>query len=136
MSLRDRYNFINMARYGCYNEKTYRNHMEQPFDWAGFNSEFIDQNCSKELILAYDPSCLSKNGKKTLNVGRFWSGTAQMVRRGIEIRALAVVDIENRTAFSLEAIQTPVIPKGADEEDNLIDHHLDVILKRKKRLSN
>lgn len=132
MGLRGRYNFINMARYGCYNEKTYRNHMEQPFDWAAFNTELIGQNCSKELILAYDPSYLSKSGKKTPNVGRFWSGTSQMVKRGIEIGALAVVDIENRTAFSLEAIQTPLIPKGADDEDNLIDHHLDVILKRTK----
>jgi hypothetical protein len=93
MGLRGKYNFINMARYGRYNEKTYRNQMERPFDWVGFNTELIIDNCSNELILAYDPSYLSKSGKQTPNVGRFWSGQAQAVKRGIEIGSLAVVDI-------------------------------------------
>jgi len=116
MGLRGKYNFINIARYGQYNEKTYRNQMEQPFDWAEFNTELILANCSKELIMAYDPSYLSKSGKKTPHIGRFWSGTAQAVKRGIEIGSLAVVDIAQGTAFSLEAIQTPLIPKGVNQE--------------------
>ena len=130
MGLRGKYNFINIARYGQYNEKTYRNHMEQPFDWAGFNTELILVNCSQELIMAYDPSYLSKSGKKTPHIGRYWSGTAQTVKRGIEIGSLAVVDVTNGTAFSLEAIQTPLIPKESDQEGNSIDHHLSVILNR------
>ncbi len=132
MGLRGRYNFINMARYGEYSEKTYRNQMEQTFDWAGFNTEFIRTHCSAELILAYDPSYLSKSGKKTPHVGRFWSGTAQKVKRGIEIGSLAVVDIQNNTAFSLEAKQTPVLQKGIYHEENSVDHHLGVILNRKE----
>ena len=130
MGLRGKYNFINIARYGQYNEKTYRNQMEQPFDWAGFNTELILANCSQELIMAYDPSYLSKSGKKTPHIGRFWSGTAQTGKRGIEIGSLAVVDIANGTAFSLEAIQTPLIPKGTNHEESSIDHHLGVILNR------
>jgi len=130
MGLRGKYNFINIARYGEYNEKTYRNQMEQPFDWAGFNTELILANCSQELIMAYDPSYLSKSGKKTPHIGKFWSGTAQTVKRGIEIGSLAVVDIANGTAFSLEAIQTPMIPKGSNHEESSIDHHLSVILNR------
>ena len=130
MGLRGKYNFINMARYGRYDEKTYRNHMEQPFDWATFNTQLIQENCSKERILAYDPSYLSKSGKKTPHIGRFWSGTAQTVKRGIEIGSLAVVDISNGTAFSLEAIQTPMIPKGSNHEESSIDHHLSVIINR------
>jgi len=130
MGLHGKYNFINMARYGRYNEKTYRNHMEQPFDWAAFNTQLIHENCSQELILAYDPSYLSKSGKKTPHIGRFWSGTAQTVKRGIEIGSLAVVDIDNGTAFSLEAIQTPLIQKGSNHEESSIDHHLSVILNR------
>ena len=107
MGLRGKYNFINMSRYGRYDEKSYRNNMEKPFDWVEFNTQLILESCSKELILAYDPSYLSKSGKKTPNVGNFWSGTAQAVKRGIEIGSLAVVDIVNTTAFSLEAVQTP-----------------------------
>jgi hypothetical protein len=130
MGLRGKYNFINMSRYGRYNEKTYRNQMEKPFDFIAFNTELILANCSKELILAYDPSYLSKSGKKTPNVGNFWSGTAQRVKRGIEIGSLAIVDIPNATAFSLDAVQTPLFPKNMNREDNSIDHHLGVILKR------
>ena len=130
MGLRGKYNFINIARYGAYNEKTYRNQMEQTFDWAGFNTELIHSNCSSELILAYDPSYLSKSGKKTPNVGMFWSGTAQKVKRGIEIGSLAVVDIINGTAFSLEAVQTPVFAKGSNHEESSVDNHLGVILNR------
>jgi hypothetical protein len=130
MGLRGKYNFINIARYGEYNEKTYRNQMEQPFDWAGFNTELILANCSQELIIAYDPSYLSKSGKKTPHIGKFWSGTAQTVKRGIEIGSVAVVDVANGTAFSLEAIQTPLIPKGSNHEESSIDHHLSVILNR------
>ncbi len=130
MGLRGKYNFINMSRYGRYNEKTYRNQMEKPFDFAAFNTELILDNCSGELILAYDPSYLTKSGKKTPHVGNFWSGTAQKVRRGIEIGSLAVVDIHNATAFSLEAVQTPLIAKTANREESSIDHHLGVILNR------
>lgn len=130
MGLRGKYNFINMARYGLYSEKSYRNQMEKPFDWVGFNTELILCNCSDELIMAYDPSYLSKSGNKTPNVGHFWSGTAQKVKRGIEIGSLAVVDVSNGTAFSLEAVQTPVIPKGLNHEETSIDHHLKVILSR------
>ena len=132
MGLRGKYNFINIARYGRYNEKTYRNQMEIAFDWVGFNTALILENCSQELIMAYDPSYLSKSGKKTPHIGRFWSGTAQAVKRGIEIGSIAVVDITHGTAFSLEAIQTPLFPKGLNHESNSIDHHLAVILNREK----
>lgn len=130
MGLRGKYNFINMSRYGSYDEKTYRNQMEKPFNWADFNTELVQKNCSSELILAYDPSYLSKSGKKTPHVGRFWSGQAQAVKRGIEIGSLAVVDVLNETAFSLEAVQTPLIPKNTSHEENTMNHHLGVILNR------
>jgi len=130
MGLRGKYNFINMARYGNFNEKTYRNQMEKPFDWIGFNVELIRNNCSKDLILAYDPSYLPKSGKKTPDVGNFYSGTAQRVRRGIEIGSMAIIDVENGTGFSLEAIQTSVPQKGQDREESSVTHHLNVVLNR------
>jgi len=132
MGLRGKYNFMNMARYGSFNEKTYRNQMEQPFDWAGFNVELVRSHCSKELILAYDPSYLPKSGKKTPDVGNFYSETAQRVKRGIEIGCMAIIDVENGTGFSLEAVQTPVTPKGQDREESSVTHHLKVVKGRPK----
>ncbi len=127
MGLRGKYNFINMARYGSFTEQTYRNQMSKPFDWAGFNMNLIQKNCSQELILAFDPSYLPKSGKKTAHVGRFWSGKDQAVKPGIEIGSIAVVDVQNGTALSLEAVQTPKIPKNETGE-SVVDHYASVIL--------
>lgn len=129
MGLRGKYNFINMSRYGLYTEQTYRNQMNKPFDWGAFNVNLIQQSCSKELILAFDPSYLPKSGKKTAHVGRFWSGKDQAVKPGIEIGSIAVVDILNGTAFSLESVQTPRISKNEPGE-NLVDHYVKVIIDR------
>ncbi len=127
MGLRGKYNFINMARYGLYGEQTYRNQMSIPFDWAGFNKDLIQQSCSDELIIAFDPSYMPKSGKKTFQVGRFWSGKDQAVKPGLEIGAIAVVDVQNGTALSLESVQTPKISKG-EAGENLVDHYAQVIL--------
>jgi len=127
MGLRGKYNFINMARYSSYTEQTYRTQMSKHFDWATFNKNLIQQHCSDERILAFDPSFLPKSGKKTAHVGRFWSGQAQAVKPGIEIGAIGVVDIANGTAFSLEAVQTPKIP-GTDKGESLVEHYANVII--------
>jgi hypothetical protein len=127
MGLRGKYNFINMARYGSYTEQTYRNQMSKPFDWAEFNKNLIQQHCSHELIVAFDPTYMHKSGKKTAHVGRFWSGKDQAVKPGLEIGSIAVVDIQNGTAFSLEAIQTPKISANESGE-NLVDHYANVII--------
>ena len=127
MGLRGKYNFINMARYGSYTEQTYRNQMSKPFAWAEFNKNLIQQCCSQELILAFDPSYLPKSGKKTAHVCRFWSGKDQAVKPGIEIGSMAVVDVQNGTALSLEAVQTPKISTNLTGE-SLVDHYAKVIL--------
>lgn len=127
MGLRGKYNFINIARYGKYTEQTYRNQMSKPLDWAEFNKNLIQQSCSDELILAFDPSYMPKSGKKTDHVGRFWSGKDQAVKPGIEIGSIAVVDAQNNTALSLEAIQTPKIAKNETGE-SVVDHYVKVIL--------
>lgn len=129
MGLRGKYNFINMARYGSYTEQTYRNQMSKPFDWAELNKNLIQQCCSDERILAFDPSYMPKSGKNTAHVGHFWSGKDQAVKPGIEIGALAVVDVVNGTALSLEAVQTPKAPRNETGE-NLVDHYAKVILDR------
>lgn len=130
MGLRGKYNFINIARYGKYTEQTYRNQMSKPFDWAEFNKNLIQQSCSDELILAFDPSYMPKSGKKTDHVGRFWSGKDQAVKPGIEIGSIAVVDAQNNTALSLEAVQTPKIAKNETGE-SVVDHYVKVILDKR-----
>ncbi len=111
MGIRGRYNFLNMARYGDYSEQSYRNNFENGFDFMKFNAELIKQSCSSHRVIAFDPSFIPKSGKHTDHLGWFSSGTSGKALKGLEIGGLAVVDIENNTAMSLEAIQTPSSPE-------------------------
>lgn len=45
------------------------------------------------LAIAVDPIYISKSGKKTPNVGTFWSGCASSTKHGLEIMGLALVDV-------------------------------------------
>lgn len=131
LGLRGRYNFLNMARYGKYSEQSYRNHFARDFDFAQFNCELIEQFCSSDLIVAFDPSYVPKSGKKTDHLGRFWSGCSGKALKGLEMGGFAVVDLENMTAMSLESVQTPSAPELASEGKSLVDHYAGLVLERK-----
>lgn len=107
LSIKDRMNFTNMSRIGMYSEKTYRNNFEKPFDFLLFNKFLVELKCSKHIILAGDCCFIPKSGKHTPNIDKFWNGCASKVCRGMEINALAAIDVENNTAMHLECRQTP-----------------------------
>lgn len=134
MGIRGRYNFLNMARYGEYSEQSYRNNFEQRFDFFQFNMEVVKQNCSSHLVIAFDPSYIPKSGKHTDHLGWFWSGTSGKALKGLEIGGLAVIDIENNTALSLEAIQTPSSTELKEKGMTLVDHYANIIIERKVEL--
>ena len=67
----------------------------------------VEEFCSDELVLGFDPTYLNKSGKHTPDVGCFYNGSTSSYRRGLEIGAIGVVDINQNTAYHLEAIQTP-----------------------------
>jgi len=120
-----------MSRYGEYTEQTYRNQFEKKFDFIGFNTELIKSNCSKHLINAFDPSYIPKSGKETEHLGMFWSGCSGKALRGLEIGGFAVVDVDNNTAFSLEAIQTPANKELKLEGRTLVNHYASLVIERK-----
>ena len=134
LGLRGRYNFLNMARYGDYSEQTYRNQFDKPFDFIGLNAAIIKAHCSTHLINAFDPSYIPKSGKETAHLGIFWSGCSQKALRGIEIGCFAVVDVDNNTAFSLEAIQTPSTKELKLEEKTLVKHYALLVIEREETL--
>lgn len=111
-----------------YSEQSIRNGYERGFDYASFNWELIRKNCSNELILAFDPSFIHKSGKQTEGLGYYWSGQEQKTKKGLEFGCLAVVDIENETAFHLDGVMTPDKKKREKCAMNLIDHYVDFIL--------
>src|SRR6056297_375440 len=131
VSIRGKINFLQLARYGKFKEQRYRQQFEKTFDFLQFNKELTISQGSGRYAIAFDPSYVSKSGKKTPGVGWYWSGCANSAKWGLEIGGLAAIDIDNHTAFHLEAVQT----LNADEQ-SLADWYARVIYDRKDTLTS
>jgi hypothetical protein len=129
LSLRTRYNFCSFARSGTYCEQSYRNQFAQAFPFQEVNLQLIQKYCGKDLVLIFDPSHISKSGKHTPGVGKFWSGCAQAMKHGLELSAIAVADIENHTAMHYHATLTD--PK---EDEDLLTYYARIICDQSEKL--
>lgn len=129
VSLRGRFNFMNLGRYGLFNEVTYRQHFSKGFDFMGFNQALITVHCSKERIITFDPSYLPKSGKQTYGVGRFWSGSAQQAKKGLELSGFSCIDLRHWTALHLYAQQT--VPQ---EGESLMGFYINLLRQQAPQL--
>jgi hypothetical protein len=134
LSLRGRYTFLGMQRYGKYCEKTLRLQFEKNFDFFKFNIKICERKASSDCVIVFDPSFIPKSGKHTANKGKFYSGTAGKALPGLEIGGLGLADLVNNTAFSLEAICTPNKEKLTEQNSNLVDHYVQIFTTRKDQL--
>lgn len=123
-----------MSRYMSYSEQAIRNGFERGIEFFQINKRIVLQNCSSELIVAFDPSFIAKSGKKTYGLGHYWSGKDQKTKKGLELGCLAAVDVKNETAFHLEGIQTPATKERKKQKVTLIDHYRDFILNKSESL--
>ncbi len=105
---RGKINFRNLSRYSDLCEHTYSRNFAKPFDFIGFNRQVIDETFGEDSdrILAFDPSFIKKAGKHTFSRDSFWNGCASKAQKGLEISALAVVDLDQHTALTLSVTQT------------------------------
>jgi len=131
LSIKGRLNFLQFGRFGNFGEQRYRQQFEKPFDFLNFNKNIILSACSKHIIIAFDPSYISKSGKKTYGLDKFWSGVAARAKLGLEIGGIAAIDIDNNTAMHLEAIQTPKFKDLETKDISLLDWYADIIIARK-----
>jgi hypothetical protein len=76
LSIRGRINFLQLERFSGRCESGFRYLFERGFDFLSFNKSLIQMNVKGKTALAFDPSYISKAGKKTPGVGYFWSGVA------------------------------------------------------------
>jgi hypothetical protein len=135
LSIKGRINFFQLERYGQFSEQRYRQQFEKPFDFMEFNKQLAISNGSGRFVIAFDPSYISKSGKLTPGLGRYWSGCAQTSKWGLEISGIAVVDVDNNFAFHLEAVQTPGSKGDPNSDENLLDWYGNVLFERKDTLS-
>ena len=109
LSVRGRFNFVNVGRYSCWDERTLRRWFRRVFSWPEFNSRLLARliPAGDELIAALDASFVSKSGKKTFGLGHFFNGCLGRAQKGLEVSLVSVVDITKNTAYALSAKQTP-----------------------------
>ena len=134
MSIKGKMNFYQFGRYGNYGEQRYRQQFEKQFNFIGFNIELTKTYGSGNFAIGFDPSYISKSGKTTPGLGRFWSGVAGHAKLGLEIGGIAAIDIDNNTAFHIEAVQTPNQKELNEEKMTLVDWYGSVLSKRKEEL--
>ncbi|MEM9548917.1 MAG: transposase [Bacteroidota bacterium] len=135
LSCRGRMNFSQFGRQGDRYEKTYRYHFEKEFNWSGFNGQLIKSYCSEELIIGFDPSYIRKSGKHTPGLGYFYSGVAGGYKKGLEIGSLAIIDIQQNTAYHYESITTPSSSREKIKDGRtIVDHYADLIIQRAEEL--
>ena len=90
-----------MARYGKHGEQTYRQNFNRKkkdcIDWLLLNLSLARRVLDMDglLAIAIDPCYISKAGKKTPHIGRFWSGCAGAVKHGLEIMGIGLLDVVN-----------------------------------------
>lgn len=134
-----RINFLQLGRYGRFGEQRYRQQFGRRFDWLSFNASLAESQIGNRVAIAFDPSYISKSGKCTPYMGRFWSGCAKMAKRGLEISGIGLIDMDLHTCFHLEAVQTPPTKTLEQVKYTLIDWYLHVLRTRKEillRLTN
>lgn len=128
MVIRGRYNFVNLARYGKYIEDTYRNNFARPFDFLTFNQKLVEQSLSQNCILAFDPVFIPKSGKRTPGINYFYSGCAGREKWGLEFSGIAAIDLNDKTALHLTAIQTQ--KEHALQTNSFLDYYAQHLITR------
>jgi hypothetical protein len=70
LGLKGRYHFENLSRQGNLSSESYRANFSKSFDFKVFNLELF-KYLGLEKIWVFDPTFLSKSGKKTPGIGYF-----------------------------------------------------------------
>lgn len=123
MRLRGKANYRNLSRYSDYHEKSYSRWFKRDFDFLELNRLSLEHLTDKTLILAVDCSFISKSGKHTYGLDKFYNGKQGKAEKGLEISTLAMIDIDYNTAYNLSTRQTcPVTEPNKTRVDQYLFH--------------
>lgn len=129
LSIRSRINFLQLSRYSTeYVESSFRLNFEQFFDFSSFNTNLVLENGSGHYIIAFDPSYIRKSGKATEHTGTYWSGCSQRMEWGLEAGVLSAIDMDNQTAFHLDAVVSPNKKECQSKDITLMEHYVHIIV--------
>jgi DDE superfamily endonuclease len=103
-----RVNYTNLSRYSSLSERTFRRNLNEGIGFESVNRHLIERYGSRAgvQILVVDATFHEKSGRHTPNLDRFYNGKSGQVEKGLEWSVVAVVDLEQNTAYALSAQQT------------------------------
>lgn len=136
-----RRNFTQFAKYGSRGEQCYRQAFNRvkakSINWLKFNIYLAKRYFGNEVglkAIAIDPSYISKSGRKTPHIGRFWSGCAGAVKHGLEVMGIGLIDVERNNCVMLRAHQTPNSAELKVRSKSQMQHYIGVIKRYSKEL--
>lgn len=131
-------NFTRLSRYGGRTAKTFAVNFGSPVDWLNVNGRLALEAFQRtdDVAIAIDPSYISKSGKLTYGMGKFWSGVAHRVKRGLEIMALGAISLSKHSCVMLGAVQTPSADLRRKADDaSMLEWYLSLIKERREELT-
>ena len=107
---KDRITMLGLSRWtergGSY--RTIQRFYQTAINWAQVHWTLIQTHLlgsSGPYLLAGDEVVVSKAGKETHGVGRFYSGLAQRVIPGVSFLCVSLIDVERRQSYPLQIEQ-------------------------------
>lgn len=123
-------NFTRLSRYGGRTAKTFASNFKSSVDWMRVNMGITRESIGDgdDIAIAIDPSFISKTGRLTYGIGRFWSGVAQRVKRGLEIMVIGAISLSKHNCVMLGAIQSPNFKTLESEKDmSMLDWYISLV---------
>ena len=119
--------FRNLSRYSTYHERSLARGYQRPFDFVSLNKAAITQVVPPEnqQALVIDASFIPKSGTHTYGLDRFWNSRHQRSEKGLEVSAIAWLDITDTCAYGLSVEQTPPSDKTAEAQGTRINAYLE-----------
>ena len=126
MYLPGKANFRNLSRYSELHEKTDSRGFRRSFDFIEFNRLSLADVVTggSPFAVAIDASFIPTSGQCTYGLDYFYNGLQGRAEKGLEISTLALVDIDDNTAYPLSSRQTPQLdsPKKETRVDEYLKH--------------
>ena len=121
--------FRNLSRYSSYHERTFARWYDRPFDFVALNKAAITQVIppDHQQALVIDATFIAKSGTHTYGLERFWNSRQRRSEKGLEVSAVAWLDITDNCAYGLSVEQTPPSDKDAESQATRTDAYLDQV---------
>jgi putative transposase len=88
-----------------------------PITWDALNWAIIKASLSKELkviLVAGDATTVTKSGKETYGLGRFFSSIYSRAVPGIAFQTLSLIDVSQRKSWAL--LMEQILPKAKQQK--------------------